>query len=91
MLYLRLEVLLESLARASYNWKQHIFMQKHVSELGFELRSLVRALGLYSKDPGSSPSENNLFFNEESCFQLEDALASVSSQSANLGYSTVKY
>ena len=50
------------------------------------LRSLVvRALERYSKDPGSSPGEIHVFHVNKSCFQLEDALASGSRRSPNLG------
>ena len=50
------------------------------------LRSLVvRALERYSKDPGSSPGGDTCFHVNKSCFQLEDALASGSRRSPNLG------
>ena len=54
---------------------------KTLSPPGLEPGSLER----YSKDPGSSPGGDNVFHVNKSCFQLEDALASGSRRSPNLG------
>ena len=45
----------------------------------------IRALGLYFRDPGSSPDEIHVFLIIKSCFQLEEALSCGSSMSLNLG------
>ena len=52
------------------------FLPSDTGHIGFG-SLLVRALKRYSKDPGSGPSGD--------CFQVEDALASGSRRSPNLG------